>query len=66
MLSITKLVEGMSEAEIYLNKALTTAPKNRELSFEVKRDLERVLNQKINISSRQSACVYQSHYDFIH
>jgi hypothetical protein len=56
----------MSEAEIYLNKALTTAPKNRELSFEVKRDLERVLNQKINISSRQSACVYQSHYDFIH
>lgn len=32
----------LREAEIYLNKALTTDPKNRELSFEVKRDLERV------------------------
>ena len=46
MLSITKLVEGMSEAEIYLNKALTTDPKNREISFEIKRDLERVQNLK--------------------
>ncbi len=32
----------LREAEIYLNKALNTDPKNRELSFEVKRDLERV------------------------
>ncbi|MBD2178276.1 DnaJ domain-containing protein [Pseudanabaena sp. FACHB-1998] len=32
----------LREAEIYLNKALTTDPKNRELTFEVKRDLERV------------------------
>ena len=40
------LVGKLREAEIYLNKALTTAPKNRELSFEVKRDLERVQNLK--------------------
>lgn len=32
----------LREAEIYLNKALTTDPKNRELAFEVNRDLERV------------------------
>ena len=32
----------LREAEIYLNKALSTDPKNRELSFEVRRDLERV------------------------
>jgi hypothetical protein len=36
----------LREAEIYLNKALNTDPKNRELSFEVKRDLERVQNLK--------------------
>lgn len=36
------LVGKLREAEIYLNKALNTDPKNRELSFEVKRDLERV------------------------
>ncbi len=40
------LVGKLREAEIYLNKALTTDPKNRELSFEVKRDLERVENLK--------------------
>ena len=40
------LVGKLREAEIYLNKALTTDPKNRELSFEVKRDLERVQNLK--------------------
>ncbi|HBC42536.1 MAG TPA: molecular chaperone DnaJ, partial [Pseudanabaena sp.] len=32
----------LHEAEIYLNKALTTDPKNRELAFEVNRDLERI------------------------
>lgn len=36
------LVGKLREAEIYLNKALNTDPKNRELIFEVKRDLERV------------------------
>lgn len=36
----------LREAEIYLNKALNTDPKNRELSFEVKRDLERVQQLK--------------------
>lgn len=42
----------LREAEIYLNKALNTDPKNRELSFEVKRDLERVqlLKTKIEIT----------------
>jgi tetratricopeptide (TPR) repeat protein len=43
------LIAGrLREAEIYLNKALNTDPKNRELCFEVKRDLERLqhLNQK--------------------
>jgi tetratricopeptide (TPR) repeat protein len=40
------LVGKLREAEIYLNKALTTDPKNRELSFEVKRDLERVQSLK--------------------
>ncbi len=30
------------EAEIFLQKALNTDPNNRELSFEVRRDLERV------------------------
>jgi hypothetical protein len=30
------------EAEIFLNKALVTDPSNRELAFEVKRDLERI------------------------
>jgi hypothetical protein len=40
------LVGKLREAEIYLNKALTTDPKNRELIFEVKRDLERVENLK--------------------
>jgi hypothetical protein len=40
------LVGKLREAEIYLNKALTTDPKNRELIFEVKRDLERVQNLK--------------------
>jgi tetratricopeptide (TPR) repeat protein len=36
------LTGKLREAEIYLNKALNTDPKNRELIFEVKRDLERV------------------------
>ncbi|MFN5964914.1 MAG: J domain-containing protein [Pseudanabaena sp.] len=36
----------LHEAEIYLNKALTTDPKNRELAFEVNRDLERVKQLK--------------------
>ena len=36
----------LREAEIYLNKALNTDPKNRELIFEVKRDLERVQHLK--------------------
>jgi curved DNA-binding protein CbpA len=40
------LVAKLREAEIYLNKALNADPKNRELSFEVKRDLERVQNLK--------------------
>ncbi|MEA5486348.1 MULTISPECIES: J domain-containing protein [Pseudanabaena] len=40
------LAGKLREAEIYLNKALNTDPKNRELSFEVKRDLERVHNLK--------------------
>jgi len=30
------------EAEIFLNKALVTDPSNRELAFEVKRDLDRI------------------------
>ncbi len=30
------------EAEIFLNKALATDPSNRELAFEVKRDLDRI------------------------
>jgi hypothetical protein len=33
------------EAEIFLNKALTTDTSNRELAFEVKRDLERIKAQ---------------------
>lgn len=33
------------EAEIFLNKALNTDPSNRELAFEVNRDLERIKNQ---------------------
>jgi tetratricopeptide (TPR) repeat protein len=36
------LAGRLREAEIYLNKALNTDPKNRELCFEVKRDLERL------------------------
>lgn len=40
------LVGKLREAEIYLNKALNTDPKNRELTFEVKRDLERVQQLK--------------------
>jgi hypothetical protein len=40
------LVGKLREAEIYLNKALSTDSKNRELSFEVKRDLERVQKLK--------------------
>jgi len=40
------LVGKLREAEIYLNKALNADPKNRELSFEVKRDLERVQKLK--------------------
>jgi hypothetical protein len=36
------IVGKLREAEIYLNKALNTDPKNRELCFEVKRDLERL------------------------
>lgn len=41
------LVGKLREAEIYLNKALNTDPKNRELTFEVRRDLERVQQLKI-------------------
>lgn len=40
------LARKLREAEIYLNKAMVTDPKNRELIFEVKRDLERVQNLK--------------------
>jgi hypothetical protein len=40
------LTGKLREAEIYLNKSLNTDPKNRELIFEVKRDLERVQNLK--------------------
>ncbi|MDX2255235.1 MAG: DnaJ domain-containing protein [Pseudanabaenaceae cyanobacterium bins.39] len=40
------LANKLREAEIYLNKALSTDPKNRELTFEVKRDLDRVQNLK--------------------
>lgn len=40
------LTGKLREAEIYLKKALNTDPKNRELSFEVKRDLERVQKLK--------------------
>lgn len=40
------LVGKLREAEIYLNKALKTDPKNRELIFEVKRDLDRVQQLK--------------------
>ncbi|AFY70650.1 heat shock protein DnaJ domain protein [Thalassoporum mexicanum PCC 7367] len=37
------LMQGdFKKAELYLNKALTTDPRNRELCFEVKRDLERI------------------------
>jgi curved DNA-binding protein CbpA len=37
------LIKGdFKKAELYLNKALTTDPRNRELCFEVKRDLERI------------------------
>jgi hypothetical protein len=44
------LVGKLREAEIYLNKAMISDPKNRELIFEVKRDLERV--QKLKNTSR--------------
>jgi len=44
------LVGKLREAEIYLNKALNTDPKNRELIFEVKRDLERVQQLKNKLS----------------
>ncbi len=40
------LVKKLREAEIYLNKAMISDPKNRELIFEVKRDLERVQKLK--------------------
>ncbi|NUN64493.1 J domain-containing protein [Pseudanabaena biceps] len=40
------LARKLREAEIYLNKAMVTDPKNRELIFEVKRDLQRVQNLK--------------------
>jgi curved DNA-binding protein CbpA len=37
------LMKGdFKKAELYLNKALTTDPRNRELCFEVRRDLERI------------------------
>jgi len=37
------LIQGKhQEAKIYLNKVLATDPKNRELCFEAKRDLERI------------------------
>lgn len=36
------LKQKYREAEIFLNKALTTDPNNRDLAFEVKRDLERI------------------------
>lgn len=32
----------LREAEIFLNKALVTDPSNRELAFEVRRDLDRI------------------------
>ena len=38
------LAGRLREAEIYLNKALKTTPDNRELSLDIKRDLERVKN----------------------
>lgn len=40
----TELILGdkLREAEIYLHKALNADPSNRELCFEVRRDLERV------------------------
>lgn len=40
------LAGKLREAEIYLNKAMITDPKNRELIFEVNRDLERVKKLK--------------------
>jgi DnaJ-class molecular chaperone with C-terminal Zn finger domain len=37
------LMQGkLSEAKVYLSKVLTADPKNRELCFEAKRDLERI------------------------
>jgi tetratricopeptide (TPR) repeat protein len=43
------LKSKLREAEIFLNKALTTDPSNRELAFEVKRDLERIKAQSLSI-----------------
>ena len=41
------LIAGkLKEAEAYLTKAMNTDPGNRELCFEVKRDLERILQNK--------------------
>ncbi|AFY75155.1 DnaJ-class molecular chaperone with C-terminal Zn finger domain [Synechococcus sp. PCC 7502] len=36
------LKKKYKEAEVFLNKALNTDPSNRELAFEVKRDLDRI------------------------
>ncbi|MGQ9864664.1 MAG: tetratricopeptide repeat protein, partial [Pseudanabaenaceae cyanobacterium] len=36
----------LREAETYLSKALATDPKNRELKFEIERDLERLQRLK--------------------
>ncbi len=41
------LIAGkLKEAEAYLTKAMNTDPGNRELCFEVKRDLERIMQSK--------------------
>ena len=48
------LASNLGEAEIYLNKALNADPNNRELGFEIKRDLERVQQLKIKQDSEKA------------
>jgi len=48
------LANNLGEAETYLNKALNADPNNRELSFEIKRDLERVQQLKIKQDSEKT------------
>ena len=48
------LASNLGEAEIYLNKALNADPSNRELCFEIKRDLERVQRLKIKQDSEKA------------